>query len=125
MPRTIPEWFGTNDDSPLPTRVKVRIWGRAHARCADCGRKCGIGGERFQYDHIIAVINGGQNREKNIRLLCLECHTKKTKDDVAEKAVAYRKKAKLAIGLRKTARPMPGSRNSKWKKCLDGRVVRR
>lgn len=125
MSRTLPEWFGANDDTPLPTRVKVRIWGRQGSRCASCGRRCGIGGERFAYDHIVALANGGPNRESNIRMVCVTCHANKTKHDVAQKALVYRKKTKLAIGLHKTARPMPGSRNSKWKKCLDGRVVRR
>jgi hypothetical protein len=45
--------------------------------------------------------------------------------DVAEKAVVYKKTAK-ALGVKlKRSKPFPGSRASKWKRKLDGTVVRR
>jgi hypothetical protein len=51
------------------------------------------------------------------------CHAKKTKADVAEKAIVARKRQKH-LGIRKPSR-FPGSRDSGWKKKMDGSVVRR
>jgi 5-methylcytosine-specific restriction protein A len=121
--RSVPEWIGTTDDTPLPTRVKLRIWSRQAARCAACGRRCGIGGEKFAYDHVIALVNGGQNREANFRMICVECHAGKTREDVAEKATVYRKKVK-DIGLYRSKHKMAGSKGSGIRKRMDGTIWR-
>lgn len=122
MSRELPEWIGKTDDSPVPDRVKARLFERAQGRCQKCTRK--LFPSEWDADHIVAIINGGQNRESNLQVLCNDpCHTKKTREDVKVKAITYRKK-KANIGLRKKSR-FPGSRTSKWKKKLDGTVVRR
>lgn len=120
--RRLPEWSAADDTDP-PMRVKVRIFWRYNGKCAECRRKCGPGGERFQFDHVIALVNGGQNRESNLRLICTECHQQKTTKDVAEKSMIYRKRAR-AIGLKKKSR-LPGGRDSPYKIKLDRTVVRR
>jgi 5-methylcytosine-specific restriction protein A len=33
-------------------------------------------------DHIVALANGGTNDIKNLQLLCVECHERKTKDEL-------------------------------------------
>lgn len=39
--------------------------------------------ERFDVDHIIAIVNGGEQwDEKNLQVLCQPCHKKKTKKDM-------------------------------------------
>jgi 5-methylcytosine-specific restriction endonuclease McrA len=62
-----------------------------------------VGKLRPEYDHVSALINGGQHRESNIQLLCSACHKVKTKADVAEKSDAYRKQLNAAE-IRKSAR---------------------
>lgn len=122
--RSVPEWIGKTDDSPIPPRVKLRIFEKALGRCNACGSRI-YGGTVPAYDHIIALVNGGQNRESNLQLLCGPCHGAKTGVDIAEKALVYRKKAKhLGIKLKKS-RPIPGSRASGLKKGFDGIVKRR
>lgn len=52
----------------------------------------------YEVDHIIALINGGDMwDEKNLRVLCTECHKKKTQQDL----VTARKKEKDASQLEK------------------------
>jgi len=123
MTRTTPEWIGANDNSPIPPRVKLRVFTKAKERCQHCERRI-CGKLTAEYDHITALINGGGNRESNIQLLCVECHGQKTKADVAEKSTIYRKRMKH-LGLRPKGRPMPGSKASGFKKLMNGQVVPR
>lgn len=97
--RSTPEWIGRSNDSPIPDRVKERIAAKAGDCCAQCSRTVG-GPLRAEFDHLIALAIGGQNREGNIRLLCHECHAAKTKLDVKLKAKAVRIR-KRHLGIKK------------------------
>jgi hypothetical protein len=123
--RSVPEWCGATDDTQIPSRVKIRIWFKYEGRCAKCTRKIPAG-ETPQYDHILALCNSGQNRESNIQLLCEWCHSAKTKTDVAEKSLAYRKMSShIGITRKPKGRPMPGTRASGIRRRLNGTVERR
>jgi 5-methylcytosine-specific restriction enzyme A len=110
MPRKIPEWIGRTPDTPPPPRVKLRIWARENGACYLSGRKI-LPGEPYEYEHKIAIINGGENRETNIFLALTDKHKEKTKADLAEKSrVADR--AKSHIGANSPAqRPMDSRDN--------------
>lgn len=100
MARTTQEWIGKTDDSPIPPRVRLRIWFKFGGVCQGrCCRKLDAG-DKWHADHKVALINGGENRESNLQLLCDWCHGKKTKRDVAEKSVTARKQ-KSNLGIRK------------------------
>lgn len=123
MSRIVDEWRGKNDNTPIPPRVRVRVFERDEKRCRLCSTP--IHGGRWQCDHTIALINGGENRESNLRCICAGCHKIKTASDVAEKSKVYRIKAKAAgVSLRK-GRPFPGGKNSKTKRKVSGQVVDR
>ena len=115
MPRKVPEWIGKTDDTPIPARVKIRILERQHNRCWACGRKP----LRFEYDHAQALINGGENRENNLKALCQPCHALKTNADKATKK-------KIA---RTTKKHYGATEKKPWhptlKRRMDGRVVNR
>lgn len=113
MTRKTDEWIGASDDQTIPPRVKVRVFDAHSGRCAICTLQI-TGRLRPAYDHATALVNGGENREANLQLLCVPCHAIKTRADVAEKAVVYRKRAKhigafaprqkiKSAGFRKTA----------------------
>lgn len=92
--RSVPEWIGKNDNSSVPPRVRVRIFERYGGRCqCGCGRLIRAG-ERWDCEDTIAIINGGERRESNLKPWLAEHHPKKTRADVAEKSMVYRKKAK-------------------------------
>lgn len=123
MVRTTDEWIGAGDDSKIPPRVRLRIFERDGGIC-QCG--CGIkirSGDIWQTDHIIAIVSGGENRETNLRTLLDEHHKEKTAADVAEKS-KIATLAKKNLGIKKPSRMM-GSKNSPFKKKMDGTVVRR
>ncbi len=124
MSRALPEWKSDNHDAAIPARVKLRIWERYGGKCQTCGRKCGVGGEKFDYDHRVPLCAGGEHAELNIQLLCVGCHKSKTVTDTREKS-DHAKSMKKRLGLRRTSRPIPGSKASPWKKLMSGEVVKR
>jgi len=123
MTRSIPEWIGKSEDTPIPPRVKARIVERQGGKCAETGL---IFGPKMapEFDHIIALINGGQNRESNIQAICAWAHAQKTKQDVAQKSKNARVRSKH-LGIHQAKSPLPGSRKSKWKRKVNGTVVPR
>lgn len=93
MPRTVEEWIGKDASSAIPPRVKVRIMERQKCRCHGCTRLLG-GRLKPEFDHRPALINSGQNRESMIVAVCAECHSGRTKSDLAEKAKVYAVRSK-------------------------------
>ena len=94
MPRELPEWIGKTPDSPVPPRVRLRVFLRYDGRC-QCGCNRPIRpGEAWDLEDTIALINGGENRESNKKPWLTEHHKNKTRKDVAEKSRVYRKAAK-------------------------------
>lgn len=90
MARELPQWVGKTDSTPVPPRVRARVFMRDGGRC-QCGCRVLIRpGDKWQTDHIIAIINGGKNDESNLQTLLIEHHKAKTEQDVAEKAKTAR-----------------------------------
>lgn len=100
--RALPEWIGKTLDSAVPPRVRVRVFDRYAGRCqCGCNRKI-MAGEKWDCEDTIAIINGGERRERNLKPWLSEHHPKKTAQDVAEKSRTYRKRAKhIGVDLRK------------------------
>lgn len=117
--RTVKEWIGKSDDTPVPPHVRLRVFDRFHGVCCECS--VGITGRRWVCDHRKAIVNGGENREANLGPIHEDCDKKvKTPADVAEKRINNRVRSKhLGIEKRKS-RPMPGSRDSGIKMKIGG-----
>jgi 5-methylcytosine-specific restriction protein A len=98
MKRDLPLWVGKTPNQKIPARVKLRIWEREEGRCWISGRKI-MPGEPYDFDHKIALINGGTHSEENLAPALRDKHREKTADDVAEKAKVARK-AKANLGLK-------------------------
>lgn len=107
MTRATDEWCGKTDDTPVPDRVAIRVFEKFRSIC-QCGCHIKIrAGDKWETDHTQAIINGGENRENNLRPLLAAHHKIKTKADVAEKSKVYRIKAKH-LGVKKRKRTIPG-----------------
>jgi len=52
--------------------VRLFVWQRDQGKCVKCGSV-----EKLEFDHIIPVIKGGSNTERNIQLLCEQCNRSK------------------------------------------------
>ena len=90
MTRSVPEWIGKTPDTPVPPRVRLRVFERHGGICHISKRKI-MPGEAWDCDHFIALINGGEHRESNLRV--------KTAEDVKEKAVTARKRM-MNLGIK-------------------------
>jgi 5-methylcytosine-specific restriction protein A len=122
MPRDVPEWIGETPDTPVPLRVRMRVYEARGGKCACCGVP--IAGKPWEIDHSIPLIHGGKNRESNLQPLLTEHHRIKTHADVQTKARTARIKA-AHLGVKAKGRPMPGSKASKFKRKINGQVVLR
>ena len=113
MSRTVEEWIGKTDDTPIPPRVKLRVFELHGGVCHLSGRKIRAG-EPWDCDHVKALINGGENRESNLAPALRDKHRLKTAEDVAEKAVVARKRTKhLGIARPKYRWPSRGINGTK------------
>lgn len=105
MTRSVEEWIGKTDDTPIPPRVKLRVF-EAHGGVCHIAKRKIRAGEPWDCDHVKAIINGGENRESNLAPALRDKHREKTAEDVAEKARIARKRAKH-LGITKPKRPWP------------------
>ena len=122
MSRSVAEWVGKTDDTAAPPRVRLRVFEACKGRCGICDRVIRAG-EAWTLEHVIALCNGGENREANLDITCCNCVKGKNATDAAEKS-------KVADTRKKHILPKPLSkwgcgRGSKWKKRMDGTVERR
>lgn len=123
MSRSVTEWIGKSDDTAVPPRVRLRVFDAKNGRCHNCTRQI-RDGERWTCEHLVAIINGGENRESNLDVTCDNCLPGKNAKDVAEKSrVATKRKKHLGIKS-KQVRPLPGTRASGIRKRLSGKVER-
>lgn len=56
----------------IPDSVRLFVWQRDQGKCVKCGSE-----EKLEFDHIIPVIKGGSNTERNVQLLCEQCNRAK------------------------------------------------
>jgi tetratricopeptide (TPR) repeat protein len=57
----------------IPEKVRHAVWRRDEGRCVQCGSQ-----ENLEFDHIIPVVRGGANTERNLQLLCEPCNRAKS-----------------------------------------------
>ena len=113
MVRSVKEWRGATDDSPVPPRVRLRVIERQDHRCALCTREI-TRRNKAEIDHKVPLILGGINAEHNLWALCaVPCHQDKTRSEVKVKAqVAKARMDRVGI-KRESIRPVPGSKRSR------------
>lgn len=102
MGRSKPEWIGKTDDTPIPRRIKLRILEKQDHKCAVLLISFGPN-HPPKFDHIIALEDGGENRESNIQALSDLAHKPKTADEAAARADVRSKRAKH-YGIKKPSK---------------------
>ena len=124
MVRTVSEWIGKSDDHRAPGSVRDRIMERDKRICHLCQSEIQVG-QKWDLDHVTALINGGENRESNLKPAHRKCLVEKTALDVAEKAkVAAVRKKHLGITRPKQTIQSPGfQKSAKPKKAVVYRPV--
>lgn len=99
--RSVDEWIGKTPDSVPPPRVRLRVFEKYQGRCYLSGRKI-TPADTWELDHIVALCNGGENRESNLAPAITAKHKEKTAKDVAERAKVDRIRKKH-LGIKKSS----------------------
>lgn len=120
--RAVEEWHGKTSDSAIPASVRLRVFSRYDGICYLSGRKIRAG-DKWEIEHVLALSLGGEHRESNMAPALVAAHKIKTRTDRAIKAKNDRVR-KRHLGLRKPSK-FACSRDSKWKKKINGEVVAR
>jgi 5-methylcytosine-specific restriction protein A len=115
--RSVPEWIGATPDTPVPPRVRLRVFEAHKGVCYLSGRKIGPA-DKWDLEDIKALCNGGENRESNKAPALRDKHKEKTARDVAEKSETYRMRSRH-LGIKNKRPP------SIWKRKVSGETVRR
>ena len=107
------------------TSFRLSLFLKRKGKCAGCTQKIDAG-KVWDIDHILPLALGGTNEPNNLQVLCKPCHRSKTShSDIPCIAKTKRLKARHLGAKSPSARPIPGSRRSPWKRKMDGTVVRR
>lgn len=117
----------TTERKKLSPRQRLRIWERDKGVCCLCDVKIDGVREKWIIEHKRALELGGEDVEENMGPAHQDCADEKTNGPNGDHARAAKaKRVKRAnLGLKKSKNPLPGSRATKWKRKMDGSVVRR
>lgn len=121
--RSVPEWKGKTPDAKIPARVRLRIF-EAHGGICHLTDQKITAADQWDADHIIALANGGEHRESNLAPALRKAHRAKTAEDVKIKAKIDRVRKKH-LGIKTAKVTIPGSKNSRFKRKINGETVRR
>lgn len=98
MARTVDEWIGKHDDQKVPPRVQQRIFDREKGICHISGLPIDPVHDKWDVDHKVALILGGEHRESNLFPALREHHKRKTATEMKVKSkIARVRKKHLGI----------------------------
>lgn len=117
--RAVPEWIGKTPDTPVPPRVKVRVFEAYGGCCYLSGRKIRVGDD-WEVEHIIAIVNGGENRERNLAPALKDAHRGKTDADLALKKKIARTRRKHLGQWPKSKTPLRSRPFAKTREEIEG-----
>lgn len=112
---------------PLSTTKRVRLFKLHNSICHICGLKIDGTREEWDIEHIIPYGLKGEESEtdENMQPAHRSCHKPKTANDKKIIGKCKRREA-LHIGAKCPSRnPIPGSKNSGWKRKMNGTWERR
>ena len=88
------------------------------------GQRCSIPlGSGVEFDHYILYANSRDSSLDNCRAVCPRCHAYKTARHDTPKAAKTVRQMDKHNGIRRDKPAMPGSRGSKFKKLMNGKVI--
>jgi len=70
---------------------RSKILERQKGKCDICGKKLDLIHNLYEIDHKTPIADGGTDKPDNFHALCLECHRKKTRMELAKRAKEKRR----------------------------------
>ncbi len=108
----------------ITSKMRADIFLRHSGVCHLCSLKVHPG-EEWDVSHEIPLEAGGKDDDSNWHVAHRKCHRSHTARVDAPLIAKVKRVHQRHIGAKKSKNPLPGSRNSLWKKKMDGTVVRR
>lgn len=102
--------------------TKAAAWERCGGACEGCARKF-ADGDCVEFDHIVPDALRKNADLANCQVLCTECHKAKTKGDITTIAKSVRIAKKFNGTFRIARHIVPGSKASRFRKSLNGKVT--
>jgi hypothetical protein len=93
MARSTPEWIGKTVDTPVPPRVRLRVWDKHLGICQLSLTQIKTG-EAWECHHVVGIEEGGENRENNLVPALVEPHKRETARQKALKKTINRQRKK-------------------------------
>lgn len=106
------------------TLQRAKLFNFHRGVCWICGQEIQVPHEKWELEHIIPFDLTRDDTDENIAPAHVGCHRQKTKDDKKIIAKCNRVAAKHK-GARAPKSEMPGSKNHKLKRKINGTTVRR
>lgn len=109
----------------LSRLMRTRIFDTGCGVCCICNTEIhASSGEKWIVEHLKPLWLGGADDETNMGPAHERCAIQKTVGEAPVKAKNDRQRA-AHLGIKKSGRPMVGSKASPWKRKMDGSVVKR
>lgn len=119
MSRSVTEWIGRTDNSMPTDACKLRIVDRQAGKCALTGIEF-TPANKPEFDHIVPLWLGGENRESNLQAITAPAHKRKTHAEATVRAKVNANRKKHLLGKK----PAKGW-NTRFKKKINGDVIDR
>lgn len=109
----------------MSTTRRRRIFLAANGICHICGSKIDGTRERWDADHVIPLEISGDDTDENLRPAHEKCHRRKTSTEDIPTIAKCKRVAAKHNGAHKPKGTIPGSKNSRWKRKINGPTERR
>jgi 5-methylcytosine-specific restriction endonuclease McrA len=105
----------------FPAKVKAQAFERARGHCEKCTAHLYVG--KFHFDHRIADAMGGEPVLENCEVLCVACHSVKTRTKDIPGAAKVKRIQRRHLGIKaRSSFPKPPA-GSRWDWKLGRRVL--
>jgi 5-methylcytosine-specific restriction endonuclease McrA len=119
--------FHVGKRKPLTDKQRAKLFVEHQGRCCVCHNKIQAG-QRWIDEHVKPLWLAGTDEDFNAWANRGPAHEDCAKVKTAREAKERSKGRRVAqkhMGAKRSKNPLPGSRASKWKRKMDGSVVRR
>lgn len=108
----------------LNAKDRLAVFMKTNGTCHLCNGRINAAIEAWEVSHEIPLELGGDDDFDNMLPAHAKCHRRHTAEVDAPAIAKSRRVRAKAAGLKKTSRPLPGSRASGLRKRMDGTVER-